>query len=164
MVARGEFTIEDEESGEPYTTDLFNEVVLGWFDESEDQDPETTYIDVDLSYFFGSDKEYVVTVSEEGLGRLLAQYPTAEIVDRCAVMEFFPNDTLMSINEMWEKVKGETFPALVIILIVVAVVILAAAVVLYRNKEKIKRHKTHEQKPTAMEKKGYKIIKIENIE
>ena len=164
MVARGEFTMEDEESGEPYTTDLFNEVVLGWFDESEDQDPETTYIDVDLSYFFGSDKEYVVTVSEEGLGRLLAQYPTAEIVDRCAVMEFFPNDTLMSINEMWEKVKGETFPALVIILIVVAVVILAAAVVLYRNKEKIKRHKTHEQKPTAMEKKGYKIIKIENIE
>lgn len=164
MIASGEFTLVDEESGESYQTDLFSEVVLGWFDESEDQDAETTYVEVDLSYFFGSDDEYKVTVSEEGLGRLIAQYPTEEIAVRCAIMKFFENDTLADINEMWEKVKGETFPVWLIILVVVAVLILAVAVVLSRNKERIKKHKTHTKKITAMEKKGYKIIKKENVE
>ena len=160
-----EIEIENED-GSVDTMTLFEAVVLDWFDESEDQDPETIYKDVDLSYFFGigDSGDYSVTVSEEGYGRLIAQYPTSEIVNRCAVMSYFDNDTLLKINDMWESVKGETFPTWLIILIAVFVVLLAAAVIVYRNKEKIKWLKIPERKTTRAERKGYKIIKVEKID
>ena len=108
MVANGEFTMADEETGEEYQTDLFNEVVLGWFDESEDQDPETVYHSIDLSYFFDpqdTSGAYEVVVSEEGLGRLIAQYPTLDIVERCAVMSYFDGETLMDIIKPQEDTR-----------------------------------------------------------
>ncbi len=160
MVANGEFMMEDED-GKEYETDLFNEIVIGWFDESEDLE-EGKGIEIDLSYFFG-EGEYIVTVSEEGYGRFIAQYPTAEIVERCAIMNNFDSETLLSINEMWETVKGETFPVWLILLIVGLVILLAGAIVLYRNKEKISWLKLPERKTTYAERKGYKIIKKENI-
>ena len=162
MIASGKFEMEDEETGEPYTTDLFEEVVIGWFDESEDLS-ESEGLLVDLSYFFGNDKEYTVKVSEESFGRLIAQYPTEEIVNRCAVMSYFDNDTLTAINEMWESVKGETFPLWLIILMVVLIVLLAIFIVLYRNKEKIKWLKLPERKKTYAERKGLKVIKREYL-
>ena len=161
MVAGGEFTMEDE-NGEEYQTDIFNEVVLGWFDESEDlEDGEG--VTVDYSYFFG-EGDYSVTVSEEGYGRLIAQYPTAEIVERCAIMSNFSSETLMDINDMWEGVKGETFPTWLIILVAVIVVLLMVAVVLLRNKEKFPWLKIPERKTTYAERKGLKILKVEEIE
>ena len=161
MVASGEFEMQDEESGETYTTDLFNEIVLGWFDESEDLS-EGEGKTVDLSYFFG-DGEYNVTVSNEGYGRLIAQYPTFEIVQKCAIMGNFDNDTLMLINDMWESVKGETFPTWLIILIAVMVILLATLIVLYRNKKNLKTFKFPQKTLSRMEKKGYKVIKVEEI-
>ena len=154
--------IENENGGVDELT-LFQAVVLDWFDESEDQDPQTVYEEVDLSYFFGND-DFTVTVSEEGYGRLIAQYPTADIVNRCAVMSYFDSETLMRINDMWEVVKGETFPTWLIILIAVFVVLLAVVVVAYRNKEKIKWLKLPERKTTLAERKGYKIVKVEKID
>ena len=67
----------------------------------------------------------------------MAQYPTKEIADRCAIMSFFPNDALMEINDMWEQVKGETFPVWVLILTAVLVVLISVSLVLARNKEKL---------------------------
>ncbi|MBO7344931.1 MAG: extracellular solute-binding protein [Clostridia bacterium] len=163
MVASGTFTMEDEETHEEYETDIFSEIVLGWFDESEDlEDGEG--IEVDLSYFFGSDGDYTVVVSEEGYGRLIAQYPTAEIVQRCAIMSNFSSDTLLAINGMWESVKGETFPVWLILLVTALVVLLAVVILLYRNKDKIKWLRLPERKTTYAQRKGYTLIKKENIE
>ena len=126
--------------------EIFEEIVVGWFDESEDLEEGEGEV-VDLGYFFG-EGDYTVLVSPEGKGRLIAQYPTAEIVQRCAVMSYFDNDTLMSINEMWEGVKGETFQAWLIILAISLVVVLAILILLLRNKEKFKWLKLPERKKT----------------
>ena len=142
--------------------EIFEEIVVGWFDESEDIEEGEGEV-VDLGYFFG-EGDYTVIVSPEGKGRLIAQYPTAEIVQRCAVMSYFDNDTLMSINEMWEGVKGETFPTWLIILAIALVVVLAILIVLLRNKDKFKWLKFPERKSTYAERKGLKVIKIEDVE
>ncbi len=142
---------------------IFNDVVLGWFDESEDL-AVGEGIEIDLSYLFGAG-DYKVTVSNEGYGRFIAQYPTEEIANRCAIMKNFNDETLMAINEMWEGVKGETFPTWLIILFAAIVVLLAVAVVLYRNKDKIKIFQSDPTtKKTYAEKKGLKLIKRELAE
>lgn len=144
---------------------IYNDIVLDWFDESEDLEPGEG-IEVDLSYFFGGENytpgEYTVTVSNESYGRLMAQYPEVEILEKCAIMQNFQPDTLLKINDMWEGVKGETFPIWLIILIAGLVVLLALIIVLYRNREKIAWLKLPERKQTRLEKKGYKVIKKEN--
>ena len=142
---------------------IFNDVVLGWFDESEDL-AVGEGIEIDLSYLFGAG-DYKVTVSNEGYGRFIAQYPTEEIANRCAIMKNFNDETLMAINEMWEGVKGETFPTWLIILFAAIVVLLAVAVVLYRNKDKIKIFQSDPTtKKTYAEKRGLKLIKRELAE
>lgn len=139
---------------------LFDEIVLGWFDESEDlEDGEG--ITVDLSYYFGQG-DYSVVVSEDGYGRLMAQYPTKEIADRCAIMSFFPNEALMEINDMWEQVKGETFPVWVLILTAVLVVLISVSLVLARNKEKLSWIRLPQRKSYA-ERKGLTLIKSEDV-
>ena len=161
MIATGEdFEVEDEE-GNLYTTNLFDEVVLGWFDESEDLE-EGEGITVDLSYFFGGEQgENTVVVSEEGYGRLIAQYPSEKEVSRCAVMSYFGGEELMAINEMWEHVKGETLPTEIIVITIVIVVLLAVLMIAYRNKEKLSFLKLPERKTTYAQRKGLKLISRE---
>lgn len=142
--------------------EIFEEIALGWFDESEDL-AEDEGVTVDLSYFFG-EGDYTVTVSEEGYGRLIAQYPTKDIVDRCAIMGYFNSTTLMDINDMWESVKGETFPLWAILLTVALVILLSVFIILYRNKEKIKWFKFPERKTTYAERKNLKIVKKEYLD
>ena len=166
MIANGEeFEVEEyDEYGNvigTYQTTLFDEVVVGWFDESDDLAPNEG-IEVDLSYFFGGSDKTVV-VSEESYGRLIAQYPTEEIVNRCAVMSYFDTEALMDINEMWEKVKGETLPWWVIILMIVLVLFIATLIILYRNKDKIKWFKLPERKTSYAERKGLTEISRKEI-
>ena len=145
------------------TDEIYEEIVLGWFDESEDLE-EGEGITVDLSYFFGEGGDYTVTVSEESYGRLMAQYPSAEIVSRCAVMSYFDSYTLLKVNEMWEKVKGQTFPTWVIVLTICIVAVIAIIIVLIRHKDKIKWLKLPQRKTTYAERKGLKIVKVENLD
>ena len=172
VVADGEFELEDEDTGTIYTTTLFDEMVLGKFDVSESpeylnattQERDENYRYVDLSYFYGApDGTYTLVVHKNSYGRLIAQYPTYDEVLRCAVMKNFSSETLLSINDMWESVKGETFPIWLIILIAGLVLLLALFVVLYRNKDKISWFKLPERKQTRLEEKGYKVVKKENI-
>ena len=166
MIAGGNtFDVEIEEDDGSIIVEnlsLFDAVVTGWFDEGYTEVEEGT-IEVDLSYFFGNDNEYKIIVSEESYGRLIAQYPTEEIVNRCAVMSYFAPDTLLDINEMWEKVKGETFPTWFLILFFVIVALLAVFMVLYRNKEKISWFKLPERKTTYAQRKGLKVVKKEHL-
>ena len=177
MVSGGEFEAEDED-GNAYTTTLFDEVVLGWFDETESlledaeiddlsllsssEIEELGYKEVDLSYFFG-EGDYSLIVSNDYYGRFLSQYPTSEIVERCAVMSYFDSNTLMDINEMWEGVKGETWPWWVIITFFAVIVLFGALVLLYRNKEKIKWFKLPESKKSYAEKHNLKEISRREI-
>lgn len=165
MIANGEFNMnveKDDGTIVPEKLSLFDAVVTDWFDESEDLEAGEG-IEVDLSYFFGADGDYTVVVSEESFGRLIAQYPTAEIVERCAVMSYFDGNTLLDINEMWEKVKGETFPIWLLILFASIILLLAVFMILYRNRDKIKWFKLPERKRDYAERKGLKVVKKENI-
>ena len=179
IVANGDFTLFDEETEEEYETSLFDEVVLGWFDETEylledadvqdvsqiteEQMSELGYIEVDLSYFYGAEEgEYTVLISEEGYGRLIAQYPTLDEISRCAVMQNFSSDSLMEVNDMWESVKGTTFSTWFILVIVSLVILLGIFMVLIRNKDKLNIFRIRERED-KLKKKGYKIIKKEKI-
>jgi len=189
MVASGEFDFtEYDENGEEVetrkNTTIFSEMCNYWeldersyllddaglTDENQITDGVLTeygYQKVDLSYFFKKNSQdttdYNVIVSKDSYGRLIAQYPTKEIVDRCAVMKYYENDQLLAINEMWEGVKGETFPIGLIIGIIVLVVILAVVILLYRFKDKIKWVKINIKRKTYAEKHNLKLVKKEFI-
>ena len=63
----------------------------------------------DLSYFFGEDT--VVTVSKDQLHRqLLAQYPTEDVINRCAVMSYYDADANKRISQMWTNIRCFRFP------------------------------------------------------
>ena len=141
--------------------EIFEEVVVSWFDESEDLEEEEGIV-VDLGYFFG-DGEYTVKVSEDGFGRLVAQYPTEEQVARCAVMNYFNSDTLMQINEMWEEVKGENFDTWVLLLFAGIILLMVIVIVLYRNKDKIKWERFHKEKPDYATKHNLEVVKREYV-
>ena len=93
----------------------------------------------------------------------MAQYPTLDILEKCAIMQNFQPNTLLAINDMWESVKGETFKVWVIILILAIVVLVAIFVVIYRKRDKFKWLKLPQKTSNKMIKKGYKIIKKENL-
>ncbi len=161
MIAKGkDFELEDED-GKPYSTNLYDEVVVNWFDESEDlEDGEGK--EVDLSYFFG-EGDHSIRVSNENYGRLIAQYPKFEQVQKCAVMSYFDSDKIMSINEMWEEVKGETLPDWVIALTIILVILLAIVIILYRNKDKISWLKLPERKTTYAQRHNLTLISKREI-
>jgi spermidine/putrescine transport system substrate-binding protein len=143
--------------------EIFENIVLEWFDYSEDEDyTEDDLVAVDLSYFFG-EGDYTVYTIKDGYGRLMAQYPTLEIANRCAIMSYFDSDTLLNVNDMWESVKGETFQTWLIILIAVAVVLLMVLIVLLRNKEKFPWLKLPERKRSYAERKNLTVVKVEDL-
>jgi spermidine/putrescine transport system substrate-binding protein len=70
---------------------------------SADEDEEDV-VDYDISYFF--DDEAVITCSADQLNRqLAAQYPTEEVMERCAVMWYFDSEANSRINQMWINVR-----------------------------------------------------------
>ncbi len=81
----------------------------------------------DLGYFFSDDPDtdaytFYAYAGEEN-GMLGAQYPTYEVVLRCAVMQYFEEDANNRINMMWEDVKGAEIPipAVIFIAVIIAV-------------------------------------------
>lgn len=120
----------------------------------EAEDDAEDVIDYDLSYFFGEDA--IISADAEQLRRqLYAQYPSEEVIYRCAVMDYYGEDDAR-INELWTKVKGETLDAWAIIVICVAVVLIILFVLYVKLFNKIDLFRP---KP----KKGYERIKQEPI-
>lgn len=62
---------------------------------------------VDLSYFFNGEKtgSYVVKYDEDRR-QFTTQYPSFEVINRCAVMSYFNDSANTKINEMWMAVKA----------------------------------------------------------
>lgn len=62
---------------------------------------------VDLSYFFSGEKTGSYIVKTDSLNRQFStQYPSFEVINRCAVMSYFADDANTKINEMWMAVKA----------------------------------------------------------
>ena len=69
-------------------------------------DEEADY-DYDISYFFGGeDGDYVITTDEENVSRQLgAQYPSKDVINRSAIMNFFDKEANARINRMWIDIR-----------------------------------------------------------
>ena len=134
--------------------------VYGLTNEETDDNPYFA----DLGYFFDgtlTDGERAKLYSSEINRQFTAQFPTEDIVNRCAVMKFFDERTNAKINEMWEKVKGESIPVWGLILIAVAILLVALAILFFRFKDKIvKPDYDKKEKPL---KKGLTVVSKEEI-
>jgi len=76
---------------------------INWNYGVEDEEEES--VDYDISYFFG-DKEVIVTTSlDQTTRQLYAQYPSQEVMNRSAVMEYFDKESNERINRMWTNVR-----------------------------------------------------------
>ncbi len=114
---------------------------------------ESEAVPYDVSYFFG--KDAVIEADVEQLSRqLYAQFPPQEVVNRCAVMNYY-GDEEEAINELWTQIKGERLSAWAIVIICVAIVGIAAFIVFAKLGHKIE----FRWKP----KKGYRLIKQEKV-
>lgn len=70
------------------------------------EDGDETAQEYDLSSFFG--EGYSVNAPLEQHSRqLFAQYPTADILGRCCIMQYFDADTNKRANTLWKNVNGD---------------------------------------------------------
>ena len=93
-------------SGEKDDSTMFD--YANWYFAAEDDAEDT--IDYDISYFFeGKDAkegDYVITAEAgQEFGALGSQYPTLDIIRRCAVMGYFGDETNDKLNQMWINVR-----------------------------------------------------------
>lgn len=123
--------------------------------ESEDEDDAVPY---DVGYFFrreGDNNEYIIKAPAEQLNRqLAAQFPLLEVVNRCAVMDYY-GDAEEAINELWTQVRGAQLSGWAIAIIVVAAAVIVLGVLYKFLGSKIE----FRLKP----KKGYKLVKQEKV-
>ena len=101
---------------------------LKWNYEAEDDEEDTTEYPVGF-FFCGDDsnEDYIMTVPEEQTRRqLFAQYPTQEVLQRSAVMQYFDDTANKEINQMWINVRCyniEDVPVQIWIFVGVAIVL-----------------------------------------
>ena len=126
-------------------------------------DEDEADLEYDLTYFFLGEnydgEERVTIFAEEAQAtsrQLYAQFPPAEVIARCAVMDYYDADTNTRINELWSRVKAETLDAWAIAVICVAVAVIALFIVFVKFGSKIDFFRT---KP----KKGYELVKQEQV-
>ena len=96
----------------------------------------TDTVDYKLGYFFSGDSDderYILKVpAEQTYRQLSAQYPSEEVMDRSAVMQYFDSDENARINQMWINVRcynlnkvpvwGWIVAAVVIIILIVTAI------------------------------------------
>ena len=80
---------------------------INWCYAAEDDEEDT--VNYPLGFFFtrdNNDKKYVIKTTEDQTRRqLYAQYPTEDVLNRCAVMMFFDDDANTRINQMWINIR-----------------------------------------------------------
>ncbi len=146
-----------------YTSCIKGEEVFEYVLESYHSDDGVR--EYDLKYFFDpdcNDDSYVINVEELYIPMFEAQYPTEEIITRCAVMQNFQDDDLERVNEMWKKVKLITLSDTAIILIIIGVILVVALIVFIKFKEPI-LSKLEKLIPAKKDNEKLKVIKVERI-
>jgi spermidine/putrescine transport system substrate-binding protein len=112
---------------------------LDWCYGAEEDDEDT--IEYPLGYFFSGDEDdedYIITASTEQIDRqLFAQYPSSEVIDRSAVMEYFDTDANKNINQMWINVRCFNIKDVPVVVWFIA--LLAIIVALYLNLKRVKK-------------------------
>lgn len=97
----------------------------------------------DVSYFFGPGAEHVQVDP--------AQYPAREVVERCAMIRDFGNDTEI-VLEMWSRVKGDNLNSWIVILIF-AVFGLLFVWVVYKRINRYQQKRRHRRRRSWYKKK-----------
>ena len=73
------------------------------------EDDEEDIIEYPVGYFFSGDaddKDYLIEApAEQAMRQLSAQYPTAEVIRRSAVMQYFDDEANTDINQMWINIR-----------------------------------------------------------
>ena len=73
------------------------------------EEDEEDVMDYPVGYFFSGDEDdedYVITASSDQCNRqLFAQYPTNDVIERSAIMEYFDQEANARINQMWINVR-----------------------------------------------------------
>lgn len=108
------------------------------------EDDEENTIEYPLGFFFvgdESDEDYIITALEDQSRRqLFSQYPTKDVLDRCAVMTFFNDEENARMNQMWINVRCfnlSTVPTTTWIIIIGVVLLVALIVIFIVFKNKI---------------------------
>lgn len=119
--------------------------MLDYVDYLYGEEPSEETTDYDISYFFYSQEDIAAGNSAvicadkvQATGRqLFAQYPTEQVMARCAVMDYYGEEANVRINELWSRVKAERLDAWAIIVICVTVVAIVLFVVFVKFGDKI---------------------------
>ncbi len=114
----------------------------------EEGEPEDFY---DLSWFFGTDAHVYADEEQRTRRQLYAQFPPQDVIERCAVMNYFNADTSERINELWTHVKAEDLDAWAIAVLCVAAAVIVLFVLYLKFGNKIDFFR---KKP----KKGYELV------
>ena len=95
---------------------------------------DTDVVDYPLGYFFSGDSDderYILKVPEEQTYRQLsAQYPTQEVMDRSAIMQYFDAEETTRINQMWINVRCYNIKNVPVCVWVLAGIIVVALIAL----------------------------------
>ncbi len=141
-----------------------NTAVFDYVLDSYGVDEGETGTTIDLAYFFDPTNtagDYTITVSDTLLAMFNAQYPSQEVISRCAVMQNFSNEQLERINDMWNRVKLTTLSDSTIIIIICAIALAVLIVVLIKYRENIFGRIDFSKKTEKTKK--YQVIKREKI-
>ncbi len=107
-----------------------------WNYEADENDTDTA--EYKLGYFFSGDsddKDYILTVPKEQTQRqLLAQYPSEDVMQRSAIMQYFDNTENAKINQMWINVRCCNIKSIPVWAWILAALVIAGAVVMLIKK------------------------------
>lgn len=99
---------------------------------------DTDVITYPLGYFFSgdsNDERYMLVASKEQLNRqLLAQYPSEEVMNRSAIMQYFNDEDNARINQMWISVRCYNIHNIPVWGWIIAIAVIAGGLVLYIKK------------------------------
>ena len=120
--------------------------MLEYIDYLYGEDESDSTVEYDLSAFFGEEAGTITITADEEQAtcrQLYAQYPPAEVLARCAVMDYYGEEASVRINELWSRVKAESLDAwaIVVICVTVAAIVIFVVYVNLRGKIDLFRHK-----------------------
>lgn len=131
--------------GEPLDFKIDNKQV--YYNERLVIDPE--WQEVDLSYFFNEtleeyeDMKFYVEYYCEDNGAVgssfFVQYPSEEVITRCAVMDDYGDQQNIKVLKMWESFKSNALPVWAVVILIVTLSLMAIGLTYYLLSKHLKK-------------------------